>query len=292
MKTLAMQCFLKSVLIFIFLVFNSITFAQSSQQIKVHCSGQGSPIYLIGGGPAFTTRNLEPIQYQLRKNHKVCRWDMRGVGDNAGLSLDPKKTALSQWLEDMEAVFPQQPIVLWGHSWGALQALLFAKKYPERIDKLVLSNPVDPSLLGMEHIERKLFHHPGIDSRLRLEHMDTPAEARHNFRSKIASYFADAGQGWEYASRFNYQDTNKRLNVQIWKEYKKNPLSDKDIKQLEARIAGLIHCQNDVLQPESLFEYRRLLKQSKHHVLSGCVHFPWEETPDNYYQVLSGLVTN
>lgn len=278
------------IIILKFLIFFSTAFANAFNDVKEQCSGKGSLVYLIGGGPAFSTWNLKPIQNQFNKEYKICRWDMRGVGEHLGLSISSQKPALSQWIADMDEVLPQQPVVLWGHSWGALQVLLFAKNHPERVSKLILSNPVDPSLLSMEHIERKLFSHPEIDSRLTLEEIGNPAEELHNFRSKISSYFADAEQGWEYASRFSRQDSNNHLNIRIWDEYKKNPLTDKDVKRLTNKIAGLIHCRDDVLQPESLSEYRRLLDSSKHHILTGCAHFPWEENPADYYRVLSGLL--
>jgi pimeloyl-ACP methyl ester carboxylesterase len=180
--------------------------------------------------------------------------------------------------------------VLWGHSWGALQVLLFAKQYPERVSKLVLSNPVDPALRSLAHIERKRFNHPEINTSLTLEDMGTPVEDLHNLRSKVASYFADAQQGWEYASGFTQADSNNALNVRIWDEYRDAPLSDEDVRRLVDTISGAIYCRNDVLQPEALTEYRRLLSASKHHVLSGCAHFPWEENPEDYYQTLFLLI--
>lgn len=67
-------------------------------------------VYLVGGGPAFTTWNLTPIQQQFNKNYRVCRWDMRGVGDNAGLAIKPEQSALSQWLDDMQATLPPDDI--------------------------------------------------------------------------------------------------------------------------------------------------------------------------------------
>ncbi|NOR41256.1 MAG: alpha/beta fold hydrolase [Gammaproteobacteria bacterium] len=258
--------------------------------IKVHCQGQGPLVYLIGGGPAFTTWNLRPIQNKLSVRYKVCRWDMRGVGDNARLEMSSRVTALSQWIQDMYDILPQTPVVLWGHSWGALQILLFAKQYPERVSKLILSNPVDPALLSHEQTELKRYVHPETTHRLKLEDIGTPVEKLHSFRSKIASYFADVRQGWDYASGFTQSDSNSRLNVRIWEEYQDTLLMDADIRLLADKLAGLIHCQNDVLQPESLAEYTRLLDKSKHHVLTGCAHFPWEEVPDEYYRVLFSLI--
>ena len=281
-----MKTLLKVILIFFTICYHSLAVAE----IKLRCAGQGPVVYLIGGGPAFTTWNLQLIQEILAKHYRVCRWDMRGIGENAGLIIESDKPALSQWLADMNDVLGQEPTVLWGHSWGALQVLLFAKIHPERVAKLILSNPVDPSLLSMYHIDRKLFSHPEIDSRLTLDEIDTPAEKLHNFRSMIASYFTDSKQGWDYALKFSQADSNNSLNVRIWEEYKKLPLSDADIRQQSNKITGVIHCRDDVMQPESLSEYQRLLDKPKHHVLSGCTHFPWEENPEDYFQVLRGLL--
>lgn len=264
--------------------------AAASEDIQVHCRGQGPSLYLIGGGPAFTTWNLQPIQDRLSDGYRVCRWDMRGVGDDAGLPVKPGVSALAQWLDDMGDVLPPAPVTLWGHSWGALQVLLFARECPERVSRLILSNPVDPALRSLEHIEQKRFVHPENHSRLALEDMGTPAEDLHNLRSKVASYFVDAEQGWAYASAFTRADANNRLNIRIWDDYRQTPLSESDVRRLADKISGLIYCRNDVLQPESLAEYRRLLASEKHHVLDGCAHFPWEESPQAYYAVLGRLL--
>jgi pimeloyl-ACP methyl ester carboxylesterase len=262
----------------------------AAAEIKIHCLGQGPLVYLIGGGPAFTTWNLQPIQQKLSAGYRVCRWDMRGVGEQADLPLRPGMTALAQWLQDMHTVLPPEPVVLWGHSWGALQVLLFARQSPERVAALILSNPVDPALRSLEQIEQKRFSHAENDSRLTLEDMGTQREELHNLRSKIASYFADAGQGWDYAAGFTQQDANNALNIRIWDEYRQKPLTDDDMRQLADRISGAVYCRDDVLQPEGLIEYKRFLDKGGHHVLTGCAHFPWEENPDAYYRVLFGLL--
>lgn len=84
--------------------------AAASEDVQVHCRGRGPSLYLIGGGPAFTTWNLQPIQDRLSDGYRVCRWDMRGVGGNAGLPLKPGVSALAQWLDDMGYVLPPAPL--------------------------------------------------------------------------------------------------------------------------------------------------------------------------------------
>lgn len=275
-----------SLLKFLFIVIAISANSFAVANLKVNCEGQGPAIYLIGGGPAFSTWNLQPIQKPLADTYRVCRWDMRGVGDNADLKIVSDSSVLSQWLEDMNDVITNEPVLLWGHSWGALQVLLFAKNFPQLDLKLILSNPVDPKLLSMDQIDNKLFQHPEIDHKLTLDEIGTDEEKLHNFRSKIASYFKDGKQGWEYALQFSPEDSNNELNVRIWKEYRNSPLSDIDIKSLSKKIFGVIYCRDDVLQPESQREYQRLIPEDKHHVIRNCGHFPWEENPEDYFKVL------
>lgn len=266
--------------------------ASLQANVKVHCSGDGPLIYLIGGGPAFTTWNLQPIQQKLNNKYRVCRWDMRGVGNNADLLIKSEQTVLSQWLQDMQTILPQQPVMLWGHSWGALQVLLFARQHPQRVSKLILSNPVDPALRSLTRIEQKRFNHPDTQQHLTLDDIGTPVEELYSLRSKIASYFVDANQGWAYAQQFDKTDANNHLNIRVWNEYRDTPLSQADMTRLANKISGVIYCQDDVLQPENYTEYRKLLpQQDKHHVVKGCAHFPWEENRHEYFKVLLTLIS-
>ncbi|MCW8942108.1 MAG: alpha/beta hydrolase [Gammaproteobacteria bacterium] len=264
----------------------------AGEQIVVNCQGTGQPVYLIGGGPAFTSWNLEPIQQRLRDRFKVCRYDMRGVGENATLSIKHDSPVLSQWLQDMAQILPEQPVLIWGHSWGALQSLLFSRLYPERVKALVLSNPVDPELASLEHIESKRFMHPNVQSQLRLDDIDTAAEQRHSFRSKIASYFVDAEKGWQYSAQFDHNDTNNRLNIQIWQEYRQMPLLQHELKQLSAKISALIYCRQDVLMPENYDNYSSALPTVKHYMINDCAHFPWVETPAEYFEILQQTIVD
>src|SRR6056297_878822 len=147
-------------------------------ELRVHCRGAGEPVYLVGGGPAFTSRNLEPLPQMLSAGYRVCRWDMRGVGDNAGVPFATGQDQLEAWLADMARLLPRQPVILWGQSWGALQVLLFARRHPTRVKGLVLSNPVDPELVSLEHIENKRHVHAIPQADPALQDMDTIDERR------------------------------------------------------------------------------------------------------------------
>ena len=98
--------------------------------IRIHCHGQGPLVYLIGGGPALTTWNLQPIQEHLGNDYRVCRRDMRGVGDNAGVRVASRMPVLSQWLLDMHVILPQEQVVLWGVFMGCPAGIAVCKRIP------------------------------------------------------------------------------------------------------------------------------------------------------------------
>jgi pimeloyl-ACP methyl ester carboxylesterase len=266
---------------------------REGEGLRVHCRGDGPPVYLVGGGPAFTTWHLAPLQESLAgAAYRACRWDMRGVGENRGAALPADGEVVGAWLADMDRVLPRAPVVLWGHSWGALQALLFSHRQPARVAGLVLSNPVDPALESLEGIEARRHVHPlPADAWPGREGMGTGRERLLALRRKIASYFPDPAVGWAYARRFDRSDADGALNVRVWEAYRAAPLDRAAVEGLAGKVAGLIYCREDVLMPVNLRAYRRLLPDGPHVVLEGCGHFPWADAPQAYERSLLDLVS-
>jgi pimeloyl-ACP methyl ester carboxylesterase len=128
-------------------------------------------------------------------------------------------------------------------------------------------------------------------ARLDLDDIGTAAEERQSFRNKIASYFLDGETGWAYSEQFSGADTDNRLNVEIWEDYRRNPLSGADVAALEDKVIGVIQCKHDVLMPETLQEYAKLLASTEQTLLNGCSHFPWVEVPEAYYEALLQSLT-
>lgn len=264
--------------------------AQVPPPPAVHCQGAGPPVYLVGGGPAFTTWHLAPVQQSLADAYRVCRWDMRGVGDNALLPVPDGDSLLEAWLADMAAVLPPGPVVLWGHSWGALQALLFASRHPGRVAGLVLSNPVDPALESLEHVEDRRYVHHLPEAYPDLADMGTERERLLALRRKIASYLPDGELGWAYAGQFDGKDADAALNVRVWEEYRATPLDRAALESVAPLVGGIIYCRGDVLMPASQQAYTRLYPRTNHLTLEDCGHFPWVERPTDYRATLRQLM--
>jgi pimeloyl-ACP methyl ester carboxylesterase len=100
------------------------------------------PIVFIHGlaaGKSF----FEPIQGFLEPEFETYAFDLLGFGNNKNLksdfSLDSHLRFISQKISEK---YGNRKVVLSGHSMGAVLAIYFAKKFPEKVSKLVLLNPV------------------------------------------------------------------------------------------------------------------------------------------------------
>src|SRR6185295_11727914 len=112
--------------------------------------GQGSPLVMLHGLlVANMTTWYCTAAAELARNHRVILFDLRGHGlsERSASGYD-----LARMLRDLESVVDQltdAPVDLAGHSFGALVALHFAMRRPERVRKLaVVEAPLPPSKLA------------------------------------------------------------------------------------------------------------------------------------------------
>ena len=84
----------------------------------------------IGLDSVYLRRSLQPIENSFDVHH----YDRH--------KTEPKGEDFDSWVEQLESVrskeFGNEPIVLFGHSFGGFLALEYALKYPEKLKGLIL----------------------------------------------------------------------------------------------------------------------------------------------------------
>jgi proline iminopeptidase len=102
--------------------------------------GDGSPILVMHGGLGLDHTYLRPWLDPLGETARLVYYDHRGSGRSA--TSDPwSELGPDKWSADADALCAQlgsEPVVVLGHSIGALLALEFARRHPARIRGLVL----------------------------------------------------------------------------------------------------------------------------------------------------------
>ncbi len=109
--------------------------------------GTGQAIVVLHGGPDFDHNYLLPDLDRLAGAYRLIYYDQRGRGRSSDQVLAEEVTLASE-LEDLDRVrhhFHLESPALLGHSWGAVLALEYAVRHPERVSRIILMNPAPAS---------------------------------------------------------------------------------------------------------------------------------------------------
>lgn len=285
----------------------------SYHQLKADSPAAKPPIILLGGGPGFSSWNLEPIQKLLQTlGHDTYLMDMRGIGENSNLPNRTENSSVTElWVEDIYNLVEHintsnsansKPVLV-GHSWGALMAMLYTRKYPDKVTQLLLLNPVDPEKNAMRdlteniHQKNQQLNNTDWDDESawdnEVSNLSSEEQARKITELQITqvlpTYFYDYQQGQDYAKLFDHRDFNIDLNVNAWKAYDVNPVTYDQIRGWNLPI-DFLDCRQDTLMPENLHALETNQVLRKVMVLDKCSHFPWIEQPEAFKDSMKYLL--
>jgi pimeloyl-ACP methyl ester carboxylesterase len=113
-----------------------------SHRLHLRSEGGGSPVVVIDAGLTDSLDKLRPLQARLARQTRVITYDRAGYGrsEPGPLPRDAGREATELRAMLGQAAVPG-PYVLVGHSLGALNAQLFAAKYPADVAGLILLDP-------------------------------------------------------------------------------------------------------------------------------------------------------
>jgi proline iminopeptidase len=113
--------------------------------VSVLEAGTGTPVIALHGGPGFGDylhADLEPLTSSFR----LISYDQRGSGHSTVVT-DPTLLTAPAFVADLDRVRESLGIArvtLLGHSWGAGLAALYGIAHPDRIERLLLVDPMPP----------------------------------------------------------------------------------------------------------------------------------------------------
>jgi pimeloyl-ACP methyl ester carboxylesterase len=111
----------------------------SPVQIHYRDVGSGSPIVILHGGWGYEVYPFDRQIVALEPNHRIVIPDRTGYGGSGRLErqeIDFHRRAADETLAVIDALGLERPVV-WGHSDGAVVALLMALAAPERIGGVI-----------------------------------------------------------------------------------------------------------------------------------------------------------
>jgi proline iminopeptidase len=118
-----------------------------ADRLYVRVIGRGLPIVVLHGGPDFDHEYLLPEMDRLAESFRLVYYDQRGRGRSFG-GHDASDVTMASEVDDLDRVrewFGLGSVGVLGHSWGALLALEYAIRHPERVSHLVVMNAAPAS---------------------------------------------------------------------------------------------------------------------------------------------------
>ncbi len=104
--------------------------------------GEGKPLVVLHGGPAFDHHYLAPELDWLAGRLRVVHYDARGRGWSSE-GVTPEEVTIESEVDDLASVLETldlQDVVLLGHSWGGLLAVEYLLRDGRPVSHLVLMN--------------------------------------------------------------------------------------------------------------------------------------------------------
>jgi (E)-2-((N-methylformamido)methylene)succinate hydrolase len=140
--------------------------------------GNGPPVLLIHGVGA-RLDNWDGVAASLARGFKIIRYDLRGHGKSSKV---PGPYSLEMFADDTAALLRHLGIDrahVAGHSLGGMIAITFARKYPQRVDRLAALSAV----AGRTEEERRK-----VMERIALIASGIPGD---HFKNSLSRWFTD-----------------------------------------------------------------------------------------------------
>ena len=171
--------------------------------------GSGSPLLIINGGHGLDSQEFaKPAQSLAQNGFQVIIFDRRGVGQSTLENIDESTITMDAFLMDIENLRVHFGFDSWsvmGHSFGGMLASYYVSKYPQKVDKLILSSSAG--------VDRKLFEgDPIAPIHKRLSDEDKKA-VKDIERRYAQGERGDLEQDFlrDYCSRYVYDDSQAHI---------------------------------------------------------------------------------
>lgn len=262
--------------------------------------GAGEPIILLHGGPGLTHEYFKSFMSCLNElNYRAITFDQRGNGKSN--SFDPRCVTIDEIVEDIEAIRREMKldkINLFGHSFGTRLCLDYTKKFPNRINKVILCSPT-PMISDYFHsmnnnlLERMNMNEESM-KRVSEAMMRGNKKAINEFMEEsILKQFKEQRKGLEFLQEMKEYELDIDRFMVINQKLIQEHFSQ--LVQKEYRFDNetlILHGDYDAIPLESSKKVMSFFKNGKLEVIKDSGHYPFIEKKDKVIKILQGFMSS
>lgn len=254
--------------------------------------GKGEPLFLLNGGPGFSSHNFQSLAKKLIDKYQVIIFDQRGTGFSEVANVNLETIQMESMVEDLEALRKHlglKEVSLLGHSFGGIYAMSYAAVYPENIKKMILSHSGGMNLDFLKDVDTRLTSRLNdSDQGLlgNIVNIDNPdLRTMKQFEAMAAGYLYNyefkevVYKGLAFNSRFH-----PKINTLIWRDLRGNDYDLSDAMKTFNKPVLIIQGESDIVNPEVGKYSHSIFPNSKLVFLENCVHYGWLDSPKIYFK--------
>ncbi len=305
-KSLIRNLFITFQILFFVSIFLGASFAQPVRDgsvrgkdvtlhYKIH-GEKGEYVILLSGGPGSNVGYMQPLADQLSDSYRCVMLEQRGTGRSKLDKLTTDAVKMERYVEDLELLrkhLKASKISIIGNSWGSMLGLLYSGAHPDRVAKLISvgSGIIDDKYADVFDDNLRVRHTPEAkrlrdEWRERLRNDPSLFDVARYERDKLGmpAYYYDREIGLKAARDLLPDEVNYRLGDVFGQAYPSFDIRP-SIRKIKA-LTLLIQGRQDPAPESSIIETHQLIKGSVLRFIERCGHSPWEEKPDETFQLI------
>ena len=276
-------------------------FVTSSDGAKIHYRtfGSGKPLLIINGGPGMNSEGFEGMARTLSENRLTIIYDQRGTGKSTLSSLDSTTITMDLMIADIEALRKQLNIDKWsvlGHSFGGIVVSYYATRYPEHIDKIVLSSSGGVDLGLLSDVQSS------IDSKLTKAEQDSVNYWSAKIDAGDTSHFARLRRGINLAHAYvidpkfipvigeRLTQGNQTVNQLIWSDLQRIHYDCTAGLKSYNKPVLIIQGAQDIVSKNIAEKSHEAFKNSRVVFMDHCIHYGWLDNPEVYFKEVNSFL--
>jgi len=268
-------------------------------------------LVFVHGGPGFNSSYFRPFASRLTDDFRTVLYDQRGSGLSARKVPDSSITMV-RFVRDLHELLEYldvNPVILLGQSFGGAVVLEYTLAHPHKVKKVILENGYADARISLEdrlngatrltyekdiphiaQVVRKYKRHESLtlDDFDHLCGKDVQELYRYDPYTDVP--FEGGLERWGYSKAT--VDVVRWIVESFWNQGLFTSYSIlNELPRLHQPVLVMTGRHDQVISPRHAREVSRRLKRSRLEILERSGHYPHEEEPEAFRQLLTDYAT-